>query len=294
MKDKLSIVIPCRNEGRSIGNLLDELTQDFSSSEIIVVNDGSDDNTAEVLNQYDNIIICEHLYNMGNGASVKTGVSHATRDYVVLMGADGQHSPKDIPRLLEKIAEGYHMVVGARSSGSQASNTRAFGNGIYNRLASMITGHKIDDLTSGFRAVEREYFMEFISLLPNGFSYPTTITMAFFRRGLSVCYVPIKAHDRIGKSHLSITKDGIRFLLIIFKVGVLYSPLKIFAPIAMLFFTSGIAYYIYTYLYVSRFTNMGLLLLVTSVLIFIFGLIAEQITMLIYMKNDHPTTKGSR
>ena len=291
MFDNISIVIPCKNEGNSIGEILGQLIELYDGAEIIVVDDGSDDGTTDVLRNYPGIILCEHLYNIGNGAAVKTGVTQATREIVVLMDADGQHNPTDVARLLEKINEGYDMVVGARDFQSQASHTRAFGNGIYNRLATLITGHKIADLTSGFRAVRREYFMEFISLLPNGFSYPTTITMAFFRRGLSVTYLPISANGRIGDSHLSVVKDGIRFLLIIFKVGALYSPLKIFAPLSMLFFSSGLLYYLYTYISASRFTNMGLLLFVTSVVIFIFGLISEQITMLTYMKNDHPRRK---
>ena len=174
------------------------------------------------------------------------------------------------------------MVVGARNSGSQASLGRSYANRIYNWLASWMVGRKIDDLTSGFRVATATKFREFIYLLPNGFSYPTTITMTFFRAGYPVAYVPIQAKARQGKSHISPLRDGVRFFIIIFKVGTLYSPLKLFAPISLFFFATGIGYYAYTYLTYTRFTNMSALLLITSILIFLIGLVSEQITTLVY------------
>jgi len=184
--------------------------------------------------------------------------------------------------LLDKIDEGYDMVVGARSSSSQASVGRLCANTFYNWFASIMVNQKVEDLTSGFRAVKAEYFKKFLYLLPNGFSYPTTSTMAFFRSGYIVGYVPIKAEERIGKSHIKILKDGVRFLLILFKIGTLYSPLKIFFPLSVISFTMGILYYLYTFLSASRFTNMSALLFTTAIIIFLMGLISEQITSLMY------------
>ena len=182
------------------------------------------------------------------------------------------------------------MVVGARSASSQASLARLCANTFYNRFASFIVGQRIDDLTSGFRAVRTRHFKEFLHLLPNGFSYPTTCTMAFFRSGYSVGYIPIKAEKRLGKSHIKLIRDGTRFVLIMFKIGTLYSPLKIFLPISMLFFSTGICYYAYTFITAGRFTNMSALLFTTSVTIFLMGLVSEQITSLIYSKNQEDSS----
>jgi glycosyltransferase involved in cell wall biosynthesis len=219
---------------------------------------------------------------MGNGAAVKSGARAATGRVIVFMDGDGQHDANDIVRLLEGINEGYDMVVGARSASSQASFARSWANRFYNRLASWMTNLRILDLTSGFRAVRAEKFREFLYLLPNGFSYPTTSTMAFCRAGYAVGYVPIEAGQRTGKSHIRPLQDGVRFLLIIFKIGTLYSPLKLFLPISAGFFSIGLANYVYTYLTASRFTNMSALMFTTSVLIFLIGLVSEQITQLIY------------
>ncbi len=291
MSKNISIVIPCKNEQNSIGAVLDELLIGYPSAEIVVVNDGSTDKTAEILSRYKDITVLTHPYGKGNGATIKTGAKAATGEILVFMDADGQHNIIEITNLLENINDGYDMVVGSRDRKSQSSSARLVGNKVYNHLASLITGHKIHDLTSGFRACKRDKFIEFLSLLPNGFSYPTTITMAFFRSGYSVKYIPISVNKRKGHSHLSLLKDGVRFLLIIFKIGTLYSPLKILAPVSALFFSSGLVYYLYTYLSSARFTNMGLLLFTFSLLILIFGLISEQITMLLYMKiyrnNEH-------
>ena len=198
------------------------------------------------------------------------------------MDADGQHDPADIPRLLDTLQQGYDMVVGARQKGSQASVGRGLANGFYNRLASWMTGHNVEDLTSGFRAVRADKFREFLYLLPNGFSYPTTSTMAFFRAGYAVAYVPIHAAKRIGKSHIRLLRDGTRFLLIIFKIGTLFSPLKIFAPVALAMFLMGSGWYGWTWWHEGRFTNMSTLLYTGSVVVFLMGLISEQITALMY------------
>lgn len=205
---------------------------------------------------------------------------------IVFLDGDGQHKPEDIPRLLAEMEKGFDMVVGARDRESQADSFRDFANGIYNRLASTITGHRILDLTSGFRAVNARKFGEFLYLLPNGFSYPTTCTMAFFLAGYSVGYIPIQTERRLGNSHISLVKDGIRFLVIIFKVGSLYSPRKIFLPASAGLFLTGCGYYFYTFVTQGRFTNMSAVLFITAIVVFLIGLVSEQVTTLMYKDNS--------
>ncbi|WP_288128094.1 glycosyltransferase family 2 protein [Thiomonas sp.] len=280
----LSIILPARNEAGAVGATVAGIRARYPEAEIIVVNDGSSDATAQVAAQAGARVISKP-YGMGNGAAVKTGARAAGGDVLVFMDADGQHDPADIPRLLAKLDAGYDMVVGARDDGSQASVGRGVANGLYNRLASWMTGHVVADLTSGFRAARADKFREFIHLLPNGFSYPTTSTMAFFRSAYPVAYVPITAARRVGKSHIRPLRDGVRFLLIIFKIATLYSPLKLFAPVAASFFLLGLGNYAYTFLRGHRFTNMSALLLSASVIVFLIGLISEQITNLTYKRD---------
>jgi len=280
-----SIVIPAKNESSSIGRVVESLASLYPEAEIIVVDDGSTDGTDDIAEKLGASVI-RHPYSKGNGAAIKSGARAATGDIILFMDADGQHSPDDVHRLLNKLDQGFDMVVGARQSGSQASVGRGLANKFYNWFASYMTGQKIEDLTSGFRAVRRVKFLQFLSLLPNGFSYPTTSTMAFFRAGYSVCYEPIHTGQREGKSHIKPIQDGIRFLLIIFKIGTLYSPLKLFVPIAFALFSLGLGYYGYTFATASRFTNMSALLLTTSLTIFLVGLVSEQITALMYKDKD--------
>jgi glycosyltransferase involved in cell wall biosynthesis len=277
----LSVVLPAKNEAQGLMLVLPELRRLYPEAELIVVNDGSTDNTAEVAAQHGARVV-SHPYSKGNGAAIKSGARAATGETIVFMDADGQHDPQDIRRLLIEMEKGYEMVVGARQQGSQASVGRGLANGFYNRLATYMTGHKVEDLTSGFRAARADKFREFLYLLPNGFSYPTTSTMAFFRAGYSVAYVPIHAAKRVGTSHIKPLKDGMRFLLIIFKIGTLYSPLKLFAPIALLAIFMASAWYSYTFVSFGRFTNMSALLYSAGVMVFLMGLISEQITALMY------------
>ena len=283
---KLSIVIPAKNEEKGLSLLIPKLKAFYSDAEIIVVDDGSTDATQEILKGF-GVKVVHHPYSKGNGASIKAGLRMTTGDLVVCMDADGQHQPESIAALIDKISEGYDMVVGSRDKSGQAGIQRSMANQFYNWFSSWMVGHEIKDLTSGFRAIRRERFIEFISLLPNKFSYPTTITMSFFRAGYSVCYVPIEVKQRLEgtKSHIKLWQDGIRFLLIIFKIGTLFSPLKLFFPISLLFFFGGFGYYLFTFFSDGRFTNMGALLLSTSVLIFLMGLVSEQITALLYKDN---------
>ena len=254
------------------------------SLEIIVVDDGSTDATADEARTAGAYVVM-HPESLGNGAAVKAGARVATGDIIAFMDGDGQHDPCLIQPLLEQLDQGYDMAVGARGTGSQASFLRLFANGLYNVVASLLSGRRILDLTSGFRVVRAPLFKQFLYLLPNGFSYPTTITMAFLRSGYPVTFVPIIAANRVGKSHIRPIRDGIRFLVIIFKVATLYSPLKIFVPISGLFFTTGLGYYAYTYATMGRFTNMSLLVFSASVIIFLFGLLSEQITALTFSRS---------
>ena len=277
----VSIIIPARNEAATIGDVVGGIRSQFPKAEVLVVDDGSTDRTPALAEERGARVI-QHPKSLGNGAAVKAGARAAEGEILVFLDADGQHDPADIPRLLEKLDEGYDMVVGARSSSSHANTARLAANGIYNVIASMITGHRIPDLTSGFRAVKADLFRKFLYLLPNGFSYPTTITMAFMRAGYPVDFLPIVAKKRKGKSHIKPVRDGIRFMVIIFKIATLYAPLKLFLPASFAFFVLGLGYYLYTFATQGRFTNMSLLLFSAAVIIFLIGLVSEQITALNY------------
>lgn len=285
MNINISVVLPAKNESGAIGDTIKKIQALNLVSEILVINDGSIDDTCQVAESVGAKVIT-HPYSKGNGAAIKTGARNAIGDVIVFMDADGQHDPNDIPKLLEKIEQGYDLVVGARQKGSQASIGRGVANKLYNSLATYMSDHKVEDLTSGFRAVRADKFKEFIYLLPNGFSYPTTSTMAFFRAGYSVTYVPIHAAKRIGKSHIHPIKDSVRFFLIIFKIATLYSPLKMFLPFAIMLFVLATGWYGYTLYSFGRFTNMSALLYTGSVMIFLMGLISEQITALMYKRDE--------
>jgi glycosyltransferase involved in cell wall biosynthesis len=280
----LSIILPAKNEAPALAELLPRLRAAQPDAEIIVVNDGSTDGTSDICESH-GVKCLTSPYSMGNGAAIKRGARVASGDVLVLMDGDAQHNPVDVARLLSKLDEGYDMAVGARDWDSQAGVGRGVANTFYNWLATSMTGHEIKDLTSGFRAVRAERFREFLYLLPNGFSYPTTSTMAFFRSAYPVAYVPIKADQRIGKSHIRPVRDGIRFLLIIFKIATLYSPLKLFVPTSVAFFLLGCANYLVTYLHSERLTNGSTLLWSAAVIVFLIGLVSEQITNLTYKRD---------
>jgi glycosyltransferase involved in cell wall biosynthesis len=281
----LSIVLPARNEATGLTGLLPTLLAAFPEAEVIVVNDGSTDDTAEVARRH-GVTVLTHPYSMGNGAAIKSGARQAQGNVIVFMDADGQHQVEDVRRLLVKLDEGYEMAVGARNWDTHASLGRSLANRVYNRLASYMTGRRIEDLTSGFRAVRARHFKRFLYLLPNGFSYPTTSTMAFFRSGLPVAYVPIRALQRSGKSHIRLVEDGLRFLVIILKIGTLFSPMRLFLPVSAGLFTLALAYYGWTYLNYHRFTNMSALLFLSSLLCFLIGILAELVSSLHYREAE--------
>jgi glycosyltransferase involved in cell wall biosynthesis len=276
---EISIVIPVFNEAKSLGKVLGKIQAlELPPTEIIVVDDGSTDGSADVaVSAGANVV--RHPYNIGNGAAVKSGMRAAKGRLIVLMDGDGQHKPEDIPKLLDEAAN-YHMIVGARAKGSKLRFHRYAANLLYNLFASYVTHFRVQDLTSGFRVLSRREALRFIDLLPNTFSYPTTLTLAFLRSGLTVKYVPIQSLYRAGQSKISLITDGLRFLLIITKIATLFSPFRVFLPVSLFFFLGGLGNYAYTYYTQNRFTNMSVFALTTAVIIFMLGLISEQIALL--------------
>jgi glycosyltransferase involved in cell wall biosynthesis len=280
----LSIVIPARNEARTLPTLVTELAAQFPEAEILVVNDGSTDNTAELLTELPCRVI-HNPYSMGNGAAIKRGSREAQGEILALMDGDGQHRPDQLARVLDKFHSGeYDLVVGARRPEHHATRWRRAANGFFNRLASWMTGQRVLDLTSGLRVTRTRRFREFLYLLPNGFSYPTTSTMAFFRSGYSVGYQPVEVvqRDSEASSHIRPLQDGMRFIIIILRIGSLYSPLKLFLPVSLMLFAVASVLYGYTFFTAGRFTNMSALLYTTSLLTFLIGMVAEQITTLTF------------
>lgn len=285
MPSSLSVVLPARNEATGLAAVLPRLRVLYPEAELIVVDDGSDDDTGDVARQAGADVL-RSPYPMGNGAAIKRGARHARGEVIVFMDADGQHDPAHLQQLLDRLDQGYDMAVGARGRGGQASVHRGLANTVYNRLASWMTGQRVLDLTSGLRAVRANRFREFLHLLPNGFSYPTTCTMAFFRSAYPVAYVPVPVGARVGaRSHVRPLRDGVRFLLIIFRIATLYSPLKLFAPVSVGFLALGLGWYGWTLTAEGRFTNMSALLLSAAVIIFLIGLVSEQITALTYRRD---------
>ncbi|MFP3982431.1 MAG: glycosyltransferase family 2 protein [Desulfurivibrionaceae bacterium] len=282
---KVSVVIPALNEGQVIGSTVARIRSLYPDYEIVVVDDGSTDNTVRSAEE-NGAKVVSHPYNIGNGAAVKTGIRSASGDLVVLMDGDGQHDPEDIPRLLAE-AEKYDLVIGARTGESQASIGRRLANWCYNKLASYVANFNIKDLTSGFRVFHRSIVLKYLSLFPNSFSYPTTSTLSFLRSGHTVGFVPIQAHKRVGKSKIKIIRDGYRFLLIIIRIATLFSPLKIFLPVSLIFFLLGLGYYGYTFITAHRFTNMSAMLFSMAVMVFLLGMVSEQITQSRYDRVEH-------
>lgn len=276
----VTILLPAYNEEQSIGRTISSLKTRYPDFEILVIDDGSTDNTLKTA-MAAGANVWPHPYNMGNGAAIKTGLRCASGKWVIMMDADGQHDPADIERLLE-LKDRFDMVVGARNGEGQAGFHRLVANQIYNRFASYVSKFEIADLTSGFRLVNKETASQFIYLLPNTFSYPTTLTMAYLRSGRSIKYIPIAAKKRVGKSKIKLLQDGTRFFLIITKIATLYSPLRVFLPVSGAFFLSGLGYYLYTFTVAHRFSNMSALLLSTSIIIFMIGLVSEQVTQMRY------------
>lgn len=275
----ISIIIPAYNEEEVIGDVLGEILSLQVADEIIVVNDGSSDNTASVVREFDEVTLLEHPYNIGNGAAVKTGIRNSAGDILILMDGDGQHPPSVIPELLRHI-DRHEMVVGARGKGTESSWHRDLANWAFNKYASYIVGYTVEDLTSGFRIIRGDIVRDFVYLLPNGFSYPTTITIALFRSGYPVKYHPFASPRRIGQSKIRPLRDGIRFGMTVTRLAIFFVPLKIFIPTSLLLFIPGVSYIVIQLLLEARFSGLGGLLAILGFLVFLLGLIAEQIALL--------------
>lgn len=281
-KTDVTIILPAYNEEQSIGATVQSIRRLHPDFEVLVIDDGSTDNTRSVALQA-GALVYSHPYNIGNGAAVKTGLRMASGRWAIMMDADGQHKPEYIAQLLAN-KDTFDMVVGARTSASSTHLHRNIANKIYNWLASYVTKFKIEDLTSGFRLVRTDTAKQFLYLLPNTFSYPSTITIAYLRSGRTIKYLPIESPQRVGKSKIKLLQDGVRFLLIITKIATLFSPLRIFLPVSALLFFAGLAYYLYTFITTHRFTNMSMLLLTTSITVFMIGLVSEQVANLHYSR----------
>jgi glycosyltransferase involved in cell wall biosynthesis len=276
---RVTVIIPVFNEALTIPALVVRTRGLYPDFEVIVIDDGSSDNTADAALAA-GAKVYSHPYNIGNGAAVKSGIRAATGDILVFMDGDGQHDPAEINGLLKFMPE-FDMVVGARVKGGQASVGRALGNHVYNLFASYVAKFRIEDLTSGFRAIKADLARSFLYLLPNTYSYPTTITLGVLRSGRSVKYVPIQARTRKqGKSKIRIFQDGVRFFMIIVKICTLYSPMRVFLPVSFFMFIQGLAWYVYTFITEGRFTNMSALLFTTSIMIFMMSLISEQVSQM--------------
>jgi glycosyltransferase involved in cell wall biosynthesis len=273
-----SIIVPAYDEGAAVADVVAALRACAPWKEILVIDDGSTDETGRWAQDAGACVI-RHPYNKGNGAAIKTGIRHATGEWILILDADGQHQPDDAVRLVGWLGE-YDLVIGARSAESQATAARRLGNDLLNALAGHLAERKIPDLTSGFRAARREHLMEFLHLLPNGFSTPTTTTLAFLRAGYNVRFEPVEARQRAGQSKIRLARDGARFFLILLKVITIFSPLKVFVPISAAAFGLGVVYGVWTVYQDSRIPNGAVLLLMFAVVVFLVGLVSEQVATL--------------
>ena len=274
----VTIVVPAFNERESIGAVVASLRAAAPWHEVLVVDDGSTDGTGQAAEAAGARVV-SHPYNKGNGAAVKTAIRATSSEWLTIVDGDGQHRANDVARLVARLGE-YDLVVGARSSDTQATAGRRIGNAVLNWLASYLTDRPIPDLTSGFRAARRDYLLEFIHLLPNGFSTPTTTTLAFIKAGYNVAFEPIGVLPRIGTSKIRLASDGAKFLLILLKVITIFSPLRIFAPVSAAAFVLGAGYGAWNFAYHDRIPNGAVLLLMFSVVVMLVGLVSEQVASL--------------
>lgn len=283
--NKVTVILPAYNEGKTIDTIIKDILKEPAIKEVLVIDDGSTDNQYE-LAQAAGAKVLRHPYNIGNGAAIKTGIRSSDGDIFIFMDADGQHDSTEIGKLLDHIHD-YAMVVGARAHNQHASCGRRWMNRIFNYLASYVTGFNVQDLTSGFRAIRADLARELLPLLPNGYSWPTTMTLVLLRSGMSVKYVPVNVRERQhGRSSIRPASDGIRFILIIIKICTLYSPFRIFLPVSGTIFVLGLINYAYTFLTTGRFTNMSAVLFTSAVIVFLMGLVSEQISQISLLRQQ--------
>ena len=278
------MIIPACNEGNAVGHVVAALNKVADWHEILVIDDGSTDETSKAATTAGATVV-SHPYNKGNGAAVKTGLRTATGDFVLILDADGQHRAELAPQLIENL-QNFDLVIGARTSASQATAGRRLGNRLLALIASYLSGQKIIDLTSGFRAARRSHLLEFIHLLPNGFSTPTTTTLAFIRAGYNIKFVHAEAHTRTGKSKIKFYRDGLKFFLILLRVMTIFSPLRIFAPISAFSLALGVGYALWTTVTETHITNSSVLLIALGIIVFLLGLISEQIATLRFERQE--------
>ena len=275
----ISVVIPAFNESATIRDVVEHVYRVCSAlgcaHEVIVVDDGSTDNTAELAEQAGATVL-RQPYNKGYGASLKTGIRHATNGTIVILDADGQHDPEDIKKLLDTRGNA-EMVVGARKGTAGSPLWRKPGKMLIGWLANQLTGRKIPDLNSGFRAMDREVLMRFLAIMPNGFSSSTTSTIALLRGGYSVNYIPIEVKRRSGCSTVTLA-DGLGTILLIFRLITLFAPLRICLPVSLVTAAIGCYYIVHGYLSTGTASIRGILALLASVLFFLFGLLIDQVS----------------
>jgi glycosyltransferase involved in cell wall biosynthesis len=290
---EISIILPAFQEEQGISPLLDRIGAVMEplgrSWEVLVIDDGSTDETAARARERGARVV-SHPYNIGNGAAVKSGIREARGRVIVTMDADGQHDPADIPRLLEHVRT-HDMVVGARTKESETSIHRDLANKVYNGFASYVCNRRIEDLTSGFRAVKARAARAFLYLLPNTYSYPTTLTLSIVRSGRSLKYVPVKTSRRVGRSKIKLLRDGVRFFMIILKIATLFSPMKVFLPVSALMFASGLGYGLLRIIYLDgRYGPTSAMLMTMAVVVFMVGLVSEQVAQLRFDRSESPHT----
>ncbi|HUS51052.1 MAG TPA: glycosyltransferase family 2 protein, partial [Candidatus Paceibacterota bacterium] len=270
-------IIPAYNEAQVIGRVLKELGRPVGCAEIIVVNDGSTDKTAEIASENGARVI-SHQYNKGYGSSLKTGILSVKTEIAIMYDADGQHRPEDLEKIAQ-IADKYDMVIGVRDKNSQKDWFRVPGKIILNIFAKILSGHKIPDLNSGLRSFKVSVIKQYLHLMPNGFSMSTTSTIAFLKMGHTINYIPIQTRFREGRRSSVEIKDGLKVLMLVLNLIVLFNPQRVFLPMSLFFFLLGIGYFIYYSLtvYVDVTSSM-LLLIVVGVIIFFMGIICEHVS----------------
>lgn len=280
-KKLASIVVPAYNEEEGISGLLEAVKalDLFEKYEFIIVDDGSSDQTAAVAKRYP-VKVIRHSVNKGYGASLKTGVRRATTPLVITMDSDGQHDPAYIDTIVEMLGE-YDMVIGERSATSFQVKSRKSGKWLIRKTGEMLVGQKLPDYNSGLRGFHREQIYNILHLMPNGFSFSTTSTLAYLKEGYNIGTFPIEVVERVGRaSSVQFVRDGSKTFLLLFRIIMLFNPLKVFFPASLLFTATGAIWGINGYLFFGRFPNSGIILITLGMFMFFFGLLADQISLL--------------